>query len=232
MATAAATPPTAAPATTPTTTPSARRLTLPKDLSGHTGKLLDALTTPELITWTKGDACRVADQPAAIGRVLVQSLHPELVNARIGYLFREKLMDHDHIRLAQASKATGKLAFFSEFDLLIEVNWKAWRWMADAQKIAVLDHELTHFARDIDKKGKTIYRVVAHDIEEFASIVRRWGTWKRDLKTFHAALNEGAQFDLFAKVPQADAVMDISVREVTPAKVRTRGKRSNGNRAH
>ncbi len=179
-----------------TTMPSTLRL--PTLLLGHVDDLLAALSEHNPQIWPEEKTFLEAPQPEAIGKVLVDSIHQHLHAAEIGYLFREKMTDRDRTRLAQASRVTGKLAHYSNLDLLIEVNWEQWRILPDARRIALIDHELCHFAKDADNKGNTVYKVVAHDLEEFNAIARRWGAWKRDLHRFGQALHAGEQQDLFA----------------------------------
>ena len=174
-----------------------KQFTLPESLRSHADAIAAALLNPYPVSWEKGVEYLEAVQPEAIGGVLVRALHPELLNAKIGYLFREKLKDRDRTRLAQASKVTGKLAHYTALDLLIEVNWSQWRFMKDGQRLALIDHELQHFARDEDAKGKTVYGLVSHDLEEFSTIVRRWGAWKGDIFVFKQALEQSPQLGIF-----------------------------------
>ena len=65
-----------------------------------------------------------------------------------------------------------------------------------------MDHELCHASVRCDKnsgepmvdeRNRLIYRIRKHDIEEFADIVERHGTYKRDLELFAQALRRGPQ---------------------------------------
>jgi hypothetical protein len=43
-----------------------------------------------------------------------------------------------------------------------------------------------------DMDGNPVYGLVAHDLEEFNYIVRKYGSWKPDIADFLAAANSGA----------------------------------------
>lgn len=171
-------------------------LRLPDILREHQAEIANALTRPSLRTWDEREAFALAVQPAAIGGVLVDAIHTHLVNAKIGYLFRKKMAKRDRVVLGTASKASGKVAFYSKLDLLIEVNWEQWLLASPPERCALIDHELCHFGREEDEKGRTVYTLVSHDLEEFGSIVRRWGLWKSDVKAFASVVRAG-QSDAF-----------------------------------
>ena len=169
-------------------------LALPEALSSRTEQLQRALATPLPAVWLEdGPSFVEAEQPEAIARVLLNALHAHLVNRKIGYLFRESIKEKGKTTLAKASRVSGKLQHFARLDLLIEVNWDAYRFLGSEQRIALLDHELCHFDVDDDR-----CLIIAHDVEEFSSIVRRWGFWKLDLRLFNDAAQAGPQLELFS----------------------------------
>lgn len=174
-------------------------LVLPDILREHQFEIAEALAQPLLKTWNEEWEFHHAAQPEAIGRVLVEAIHTELASASIGYLFREKIKRRDRGVLAQASKAGGKVRHFSEFDLLIDVNWTSWQHLSPLQRVALIDHELQHFCREVTDHGVK-YSLVSHDLEEFNSIVRRWGVWKRDIRDFSRALDYAEQLGLWSRL--------------------------------
>lgn len=62
---------------------------------------------------------------------------------------------------------------------------------------ALIDHELMHAAVKYDAtgepvtdaRGRTVYRIRKHDLEEFSDIASRYGCWKRDIEQFAGALD-------------------------------------------
>ncbi len=47
-----------------------------------------------------------------------------------------------------------------------------------------------------DERGRRVYRIRKHDLEEFRAIVERYGCYKRDLEDFAVVLRRGAQLAL------------------------------------
>jgi hypothetical protein len=171
-------------------------LKLPAGLRSHVSLFTSALATPLLGKWNEDQAFHDAEQPAAIGAALVKVLHTNLRHATIGYIFREKIETRGRIVLGKASRITGKLEYFSNLDLLIEINWLAWGALSDRQRIALIDHELLHFEMDVKDDGEK-YVLAPHDLEEFNSIARRWGSWRPSIAHFQNALGQGQQIGLF-----------------------------------
>ena len=68
-----------------------------------------------------------------------------------------------------------------QVDYLIEIGLDQWERLEARQRRIVLDHELCHGAGQ-DENGK--WTVVGHDLEEFRSIVRRYGKWSPDVELF------------------------------------------------
>lgn len=124
---------------------------------------------------------------------VIRAHHPHLINARIGYLFREK-----------ASKSKGRLVagkaarfperyqvFFDgeDFDFLIELAEDIWAKLDDEKRLALLDHELSHcWGEEDEKTGKTKWSMIGHDVEEFNAVARRHGPWTDELKALVKAL--------------------------------------------
>jgi predicted metallopeptidase len=131
-----------------------------------------------------------ADEPRRLGEMLVDAHHPHLDTARIEYVFRDEAsVTGNKVVLAKARKVTGLNAFLARSDdpaigggdfFCIEVAADTWEALNEAQRRALIDHELMHCA--IGKKGKLELR--PHDVEEFATIVERHGFWKWDLREF------------------------------------------------
>lgn len=174
------------------------RTALPSELREHEQELEEALNISVRDTWDAGVKYCEASQPARIGRVLVRAIHEKLLGYTIGYVFKEKLVDRGEGCLARANKVTGKLAHYSELDFLIEVNWTAWRDLTGPQRVALIDHELSHFSISTSEKGDTLKTILGHDVEEFHSIVSRWGLWHAPLKVFANHVRNAPQFELFA----------------------------------
>lgn len=170
-------------------------LAFPKELAGAAEALTSALREVGVPAEWPSDqpAFLSAEQPQRIALPLIEALHRDLVNARIAYLFREEMAKHGSVRLGAATKVGSKVNFLTDFDFTLDFNWTYWRQLTPMQRIALVDHELTHCARGPEGEG---WAILGHDVEEFSSIVRRWGLWKPDLVTFNAAIKAGAQLPL------------------------------------
>ena len=77
-------------------------------------------------------------------------------------------------------------------DVLLIINKDAWIVMTDEQKLACIDHELTHVHVDEDS-GKV--SLLPHDVEEFASVIERHGLWREELKMMNKAVNRNRQVE-------------------------------------
>lgn len=131
---------------------------------------------------------------------LVTKHHPELAMARLALAWCTswKADADGRITLGKCRKASDLDRELADFDFVILLN--RWFWKNEAvtlqQRRALLDHELCHAALKYDprgepvedERGRRVYRVRKHDIEEFACIIERYGCYLRDLELFAAAL--------------------------------------------
>lgn len=100
--------------------------------------------------------------------------------------------------LGKCKKASDLDRELAPFDFVILLNRDFWlsSKVTDAQRRALLDHELMHAAPAYDEdghikrdaRGRTVYRIRKHDIEEFRDIVARHGCYKSDLEDFAGAI--------------------------------------------
>src|SRR5438067_2592834 len=134
-------------------------------------------------------------------RELVTAHHPDLLGANIALAWCTSWKpDADGIvTLGKCKKASDLDRELAVYDFIILLRESFWidPLVTDAQRRALLDHELCHAAVKLDEhgepvedeRGRVVYRVRKHDIEEFTEIVERHGTYKRDLETFATALD-------------------------------------------
>ena len=125
--------------------------------------------------------------------------HAHLSGVAIAYLFTEEIgMKGGKEVLAKVRKATPTEVFFGNVDAVMIVSKGAWFAMSGEQHIALVDHELCHLL--LDDEGRVTLR--AHDVEEFAAVIKRHGLWKGDLVTFR---EDCGQLNMFAGPPAGDA---------------------------
>lgn len=135
---------------------------------------------------------------------LVKEYHPGLATARIAIAWMLDVKpDRDlHLTLGRCKKATDLDREFREFDVVILLNAKAWKELTEAQRAALVDHELCHATVATDKNGEEIrderdrlcYRMRKHDIEEFHAVVKRHGIYLGDIAEFLRSLHEAPLF--------------------------------------
>ena len=130
----------------------------------------------------------------------VLKFHPDLHGAHIALAWRIKLKpDKDgHLVLGKCIKASDLQREFHNWDFIIVLNREVWEdsEFDDKKKCALVDHELCHAASATDEegaakwddRGRRVWRVRKHDIEEFHAIINRHGCYKRDLELFAETL--------------------------------------------
>lgn len=133
--------------------------------------------------------------------------HEELLNARIALLWRTNWKpDADgRLTLGQCVKASDLHRELAPYDFAILLSRPFFEdpLVSDTQRLALIDHELTHAAPMVDESGEPVYdargrqmwRLRKHDLEEFSCIAERYGIWKRDVEVFAAALDRARHRD-------------------------------------
>lgn len=143
-------------------------------------------------------------------RELVEEYHDHLTSNRIAVMWRFgwKADPDGRIQLGACKKASDiDRELRKNLDFVILLSWDFWSaaQVSDEQRKALLDHELMHAAEaldddmepKVDSRGRKVFRIRKHDVEEFTDIVRRHGIWKSDLEAFAEALYKRAQAPLF-----------------------------------
>jgi len=117
--------------------------------------------------------------------------HPDMLNdanmASIKYLI--KTADKSSYA-GKCSKATGKWAFLTGYDYVIEIWGVWWQHANDSAKEALILHELLHILRDVDSKGNVKWKIRNHDVEEFHEVVQLYGSWDTPLQALVDAANQ------------------------------------------
>jgi len=91
--------------------------------------------------------------------------------------------------LGKCSRATGKWAYLTGYDYVIEV-WEPWWEQADdREREALIYHELLHIVRRRTRSGKLRWALRKHDVEEFTEVARAYGAWTPSLKEFYKGLD-------------------------------------------
>jgi hypothetical protein len=174
----------------------------------------------------RSGAARAAEIYQLIDDTLVRH-HSELVGAHILAAWRLgwKADKDGRLILGQCKKASDISKELAAHDFIILLNQEAWSTLEGHQKAALIDHELCHAAPMLDpndeteqlrdERGRPLWRLRKHDVEEFTEVVKRYGLYKGDLERFAgvavAKLRAGPQ--LFDGARPDD---DTSVTLTTP----------------
>lgn len=138
---------------------------------------------------------------------IIDQFHDELsrTNVRIvlAWAISWKADVDGRLVLGKCKKASDLDRELAPFDFVILLNRDFWQnpRVTEQQRLALLDHELMHAAvaydengdAKCDERGRTVYRLRKHDLEEFSAIASRHGCWKRDIEAFAQALRLAEQ---------------------------------------
>lgn len=159
---------------------------------------------PKAVAYELIDPTSVPGHPMyVLLTTLVSAHHPDLAGARIALAWCTSWNPDVDGRctlgkMRRASDLDRELAQFDFIMLLRRSFWLDTR-VTDEKRAALMDHELCHAAvkidprtnePTIDERGRTVYRMRKHDLEEFSAIVERHGLWTSDLERFYAALRK------------------------------------------
>lgn len=146
-----------------------------------------------------------------LDKMLAHHQHLDEAKIAIAWMLDVKANVDGFLVLGKCKKQTDLDREMREFDFVIFLNATTWKQFDEKQRAALMDHELCHagVAEDkktgdpvLDEKGRRVYRTKKHDVEEFESVIRRHGLYKRDLQTFAKACAEGP---LFKDLPEQPA---------------------------
>lgn len=146
-----------------------------------------------------------------ISKSVIAANHPHLVNAAIAYLLQIAERDKKgnlktanpprqgkHRKVASACLVPDKYHELCGYDFLIIVKEEYWLFFSEEQRIALLDHELSHCRQDIDG-----FYTGDHDLEEFAGVIERNGIWNSGVKRFFEQVQKALPFDGPSKSQEA-----------------------------
>lgn len=142
-----------------------------------------------------------APEVEEVARKLINTHHSHLGPARIEYVFlSEAPKVNGKIEWGRAKKISGLNAWLAsesrerepEEFFVIEIVKSIWLQLNERERQALIDHELTHC--EVEEDGKL--SIKPHDLEEFNSIVRRYGLWRPEIEFFMEAA-QSSQGNLF-----------------------------------
>ena len=156
-------------------------------------------------------------EPYRLMEDLIDKHHSHLKDAKMAICWRFGWnQDADgRLSLGRAKKASDLDRALKEYDFAILLNWEAWNkgGLDQAQKAAVIDHELCHCQVVVDRngetktdeEGRTVYRVRKHDVEEFKDVVSRHGLYTSELASLAEAGIKDSKRPLLTELEKTSA---------------------------
>lgn len=182
-----------------------------------TGKKINFLIIPEQ------DSQGIIPAPYKLLQEVRNKHHGDIKEARIAlaWRLRTKADKDGHIVLGKCIKVSDLYREYADYDFIITLNKEFWEDLAVTkdQQIALLDHECCHAKptyngetgeHEVDERGRYLFRLAGHDVEEFYEIVQRNGLWKRNLIEFAKVLQDKRKAPMFAVDPAQQAGQDTT----------------------
>ncbi len=131
--------------------------------------------------------------------------HMDLIDVAIRYVFIDHApISKGRVVLGRARKIGGLPAFLSGHwtttplgfqapspFFVIEISHDWWVGaLTDAQKVALVDHELCHCRVDYTESGEQRLSIIGHDLEEFNGVIDRHGFWSESLTSLGQVMAE------------------------------------------
>lgn len=147
-----------------------------------------------------------AETVAQIAEVLIANYHPDLASAKFKFLFKDKVSKKGGREvLGTVKKMSDLFVYLIDVDYLVEVPDEVWNNLDDTKRNALVDHLLERcYGEEDEKTGTMKWKVRDPDVNEFASILRRYGPWTDEL----------TQFASVAKTLEIDFMVDEEITEV------------------
>lgn len=118
------------------------------------------------------------------GRQILGSVHLPVVQGKLKELFDWMLEE--------------KLGLIPDFLIILDADY--WEAVTDREREILMFHEMSHCVQAVDKwgdprfhrdTGEPVWALAGHDVEEFTSVVRRYGAWNAELEEFIGAARSG-----------------------------------------
>lgn len=159
-----------------------------------------------------------------IAEQLIPDHHEHLLEfaTRIEYVWRDVAAKaKGRLVLGKARKVSGLNAYLGRADrdvvgedvedfFVVEIAADVWLILTDEQRVALVDHELSHLGVTVDDDKPDEppkLHIKGHDCEEFCSVVARHGLWSESVANLYRAAQAKAADgpSLFDSLADADA---------------------------
>lgn len=160
-----------------------------------------------------------APEVQRIAERLIEKHHEHLRLVRIEYIFVTELVKKGgRLIWGDARKVSGLSAWLATPEnersdepnpfFVLEIILPMWNRLDEKQRLALVDHELSHFSTD--DAGKPV--MVPHDLEEFTGVVQRHGLWRPEVEFF---IEAGRQASLFEKLEKVTMKIGETEADIT-----------------
>lgn len=152
-----------------------------------------------------------AETVERIANGLIPNYHPELAEARIMYVFVDKAGTKNGREVwGKSQKVSGLWEWALERDFVIQVAQDKWNELDETQRTALVDHLLESCTGEEDEdSGEMKWKIRDPEVQEFSSILKRYGAWHVGLQSFVQIAKE---IDLDSIIEQ-EAEVDLSEEE-------------------
>lgn len=129
---------------------------------------------------------------------LIQQYHQHLLEneVRIEYVFIDSIPKRGSKEIWGTMRKVSNLAAYlagsdddkaasnSDPFFVMTISKPVWDVLTLDKRRALVDHELCHAYSENDEEKGIKLKLEPHDLEEFVEIVKRYGLWREDVKTF------------------------------------------------
>lgn len=143
--------------------------------------------------WRAPEVKKIADE-----LILKHHVHLNRVDISIRYLFREPAAkSRGRVVYGKARKVSGLNAYLVGLEhadrldddelvefFVVEIARVEWIGLTEAQRRALVDHELCHLDVELTDAGDIKLVTRGHDLEEFNEVVKRHGLWRPTVVKF------------------------------------------------
>lgn len=130
----------------------------------------------------------LSEEVSLVATDVIKKENINVLGARIGYM---KVYPNISKTIAgKCIRASKELNFFSDYDYIIQVSGDLWDGLNDEVKHILMYHELKHiYIKTNEKTGETEYKIMKHDVEDFADIIKKYGVdWIGTIRTTLASI--------------------------------------------
>lgn len=152
-----------------------------------------------------------ASEVKEVAQTIIEKYHPHLAEVRIEYIFTDKVPTKGGKEVWATLKKVSSLNAFlaakpedkEDAFYVMTVTKDIWVGLLPNKKEAMVDHYLCRAKVDVDEEGNVKLGLNNPDLEEFTSIVRRYGLWKEEVVEFVKTAKPHSELEEMGEVVNA-----------------------------